>query len=314
MITATRYGSLRLSAARLLVMLPVLLPSAQGTQQFRAARTSESVWTVGTSEQGCELVHVIPRYGRAVFSQGPGEQLRFALHVRQPPVSDGKASVRSVPPAWKHGEKVLDLGTVPVARGVTPIRWGRVAALRMYYELENGMMPQIYYPDWADTRDDVVVALSPVRFLEVLPEFLACIHGLRSLQALTAEAVKPGSHAQLLSGMMVVHFATDSAVLTYESETALQRFARAVAALPGDEVIAIEGHADRRGTEAHNSNLSLRRAHTVQSLLTRSGIPESRILLRAYGELQPADPRDNELAWSRNRRVSVTVRLAQTPS
>lgn len=293
-------------------MLLVVLPSAQGVQQFHAALTSESVWTVGTSDQGCELVQVIPRYGRAVFYQGPAEQLRFALHVRQPPVSDGKASVRSVPPAWKHDAEVLDLGTVPIARSVTPIRWGRIPALRMYYELENGMMPQIHYPDWGDARDEVVVALSPVRFLEVLPEFLACIDGLRSLHALTTEAVDSGSQAQSLPGMMIVHFATDSVLLTAESEAALRRFARAVMALPGNRVIVIEGHADRRGPEAYNSNLSLRRARTVQDLLTRVGIGESRILLRAHGERQPVDARDNEFAWLLNRRVSVTVRLAPT--
>jgi outer membrane protein OmpA-like peptidoglycan-associated protein len=295
-------------------MLPVLLPSSQAIQQFHGALTSESVWTVGTSDEGCELVHVIPRYGRAVFSQAERGELRFALHVRQPPVRDGEALVRSVSPAWKHDGQPLDLGTVRVARGITPIRWGRALALRTYYELENGMMPQIYYRDWADARDNVVVALSPVRFLEVLPEFLACINALRSLHAVTTAGVGPQSQTASLPGTMVVHFATDSAVLAQDSEARLRRFAGAILALPGDRPIVIEGHADRRGTKPYNSNLSRRRARTVQGLLTRIGVGESRIVLRAYGELQPLDPRDNERAWSRNRRVAVTVRFADPSS
>lgn len=310
MITFTR-RTLLLNAVPLLLMLPFVLPSAQAIQQFHGTLTSESIWTVGTSEQGCELVHVIPRYGRAVFTQGLGEELRFALHVKQPPVRDAKAMVRTMPPAWKHDGRVRDLGTVPVTRGITPIRWGRTLALRTYYELENGMMPQFYYPDWADARDDVVVALSPVRFLEVLPEFLACIGGLRSLHAITEAAVEPQAQPQSAPGMLVLHFATDSAALTDGSEAALQRFANAVLALPGDQPLLIEGHADRRGKVSYNSDLSLRRTHAVQGLLTRMGIAESSLVVRAYGELQPLDPKDNELAWSRNRRVSITVRLAR---
>lgn len=82
MIPAVQEPRLILSLARLLLMLPLLVPSAQAMQQFHASQTSESIWTVATSKQGCELVHVIPRYGRAVFSQGLGEELRCVLKVR----------------------------------------------------------------------------------------------------------------------------------------------------------------------------------------------------------------------------------------
>lgn len=81
MIPAVPNPRLILSLARLLLMLPLLVPSAQAMQQFHASQTSESIWTVATSKQGCELVHVIPRYGRAVFSQGLGEELRCVLMV-----------------------------------------------------------------------------------------------------------------------------------------------------------------------------------------------------------------------------------------
>jgi len=70
--------------------------------------------------------------------------------------------------------------------------------------------------------------------------------------------------------------------------------------------IILEGHADRRGTRAHNLTLSGERAATVRQKLIDKGVPSSRIVVSVYGKL--GNPRPT-LAQERR----VTARAASTP-
>ena len=77
--------------------------------------------------------------------------------------------------------------------------------------------------------------------------------------------------------------------------------------------IRIEGHADSRGDEKFNQELSERRAEHVRDELIKLGIPADAIEYAGYGSTRPRDRRDEEGAYSRNRRVEfvVTQRGAQ---
>ena len=62
--------------------------------------------------------------------------------------------------------------------------------------------------------------------------------------------------------------------------------------------LAVEGHADSRGSERYNLLLSHRRAKAMAALLTKAGVPEARMTLFAVGENDPlagksADSEDN---------------------
>ncbi len=311
----------RLLGSFMLVMAACTL---RATPQYHGEDLAETGWTVINTPQRCELVQVIPRYGRAVFWQIRQDDLHFALYVKQPPVADARASVRAVPPSWKHHSQPRELGELPIAKGANPIRTGRELALRLYYELEKGMAPQFLYQDWADGTDQVTVTLSPAHFLNVLAEFLECSRKLKGQPPVTGRksSLRPSGLDTAPSGAAethtaaggptdndtadqhMVHFATDSAELTATAQQTLTNLAANGLSAPGHRTI-IAGHADLRGTDAYNDKLSARRARAVRDYLISVGVPEDRIEARYFGEQKPLDPGNNERAWARNRRVSV---------
>lgn len=79
-------------------------------------------------------------------------------------------------------------------------------------------------------------------------------------------------------------------------------------------IIRIVGHADSRGTEAYNQDLSLRRAQAVKSYLIHHGLPASRIIaVRGKGEKEllntcSTDSACPEEQHAVNRRVQLQVR------
>ncbi|MCG2831147.1 MAG: OmpA family protein, partial [Desulfobacteraceae bacterium] len=75
---------------------------------------------------------------------------------------------------------------------------------------------------------------------------------------------------------------------------------------PGESII-VEGHCDERGTNEYNLALGDRRAQSAKNFLIDLGIAESRLTTISYGEERPADPRQNEDAWSKNRRDQFVI-------
>lgn len=69
----------------------------------------------------------------------------------------------------------------------------------------------------------------------------------------------------------------------------------------------IEGHADVRGNEEFNMELSVRRARNTMRALVEAGMPEERVEFVGYGESRPRDLRQTEHAHQRNRRVEFVV-------
>ena len=75
-----------------------------------------------------------------------------------------------------------------------------------------------------------------------------------------------------------------------------------------DTRVAIEGHTDDRGTEAHNQALSERRARAVAEYLVSKGIEEERITTQGFGESRPVGLNDSEIGRQKNRRVEIVIR------
>jgi outer membrane protein OmpA-like peptidoglycan-associated protein len=71
--------------------------------------------------------------------------------------------------------------------------------------------------------------------------------------------------------------------------------------------IRIEGHADQRGKEEYNQELSEQRAQNVRDSLIKLGIPADVIEAVGYGSTRPRDTRDEQAAYARNRRVEFVV-------
>lgn len=103
-----------------------------------------------------------------------------------------------------------------------------------------------------------------------------------------------------------VLFATDSATLRPGAVNKLQALADYLRDNPGVRV-AIEGHTDSRGTDAHNNALSLRRADAVRAAFDQMGVTRARFTVRGLGESQPIATNATPEGMRQNRRVEVTL-------
>ncbi len=76
-------------------------------------------------------------------------------------------------------------------------------------------------------------------------------------------------------------------------------------------LLQVEGHTDKNAihTERFPSNweLSNARATSVVKFLITAGIPANRLAATGYGEFQPLDDREDEIANRRNRRIELKL-------
>lgn len=114
-----------------------------------------------------------------------------------------------------------------------------------------------------------------------------------------------------------VLFASGSAELGQEGQVQLARFAETLreisVRIPDDIpwIIRVDGHTDLRpiATAQFPSNweLSTTRAIAVTRFLQAQGIPPRRLAAAGFAEFQPLDPRDDEIAFRRNRRIELKL-------
>ncbi len=104
--------------------------------------------------------------------------------------------------------------------------------------------------------------------------------------------------------MQLLYFEFDKSILTSKS---IQTLKSTVNALNDNSSIQITlaGHADERGTREYNLALGQRRAETVSDYLVLNGISKNRITVKSYGEERPAVSGQNEISYSKNRRVEI---------
>lgn len=76
-------------------------------------------------------------------------------------------------------------------------------------------------------------------------------------------------------------------------------------------ILQVDGHTDRIPIKTprfpSNWELSAGRAIEVVNYLVSEGIPASRLSATGYGEFQPIDTRDDEIAYRRNRRIELKL-------
>lgn len=107
--------------------------------------------------------------------------------------------------------------------------------------------------------------------------------------------------------LMRVHFDFDRYELKQEARMILAGNAAYLKANPTAK-IRIEGHCDERGSDEYNLALGERRAMAAKSYLQSLGVDTSRLTIISYGEEKPLDTRNNEVAWSKNRRAEFVSR------
>jgi outer membrane protein OmpA-like peptidoglycan-associated protein len=103
-----------------------------------------------------------------------------------------------------------------------------------------------------------------------------------------------------------VLFATDSDVLRPGAIDKLRPLASYLRGNAGVRV-AIDGFTDSRGTDAHNQDLSERRAASVRNALEEMGAARARFQVVGHGERDPVATNATPAGMRQNRRVEVTL-------
>jgi peptidoglycan-associated lipoprotein len=103
-----------------------------------------------------------------------------------------------------------------------------------------------------------------------------------------------------------VYFDFDQFVVREDQRPVLQKNAEWLRRWPSTRV-AVEGHADSRGTAEYNLALGERRASAVRDYLIGLGIAGTRLEVVSKGEEEPVCREEMEACWSRNRRGNFII-------
>jgi outer membrane protein OmpA-like peptidoglycan-associated protein len=118
------------------------------------------------------------------------------------------------------------------------------------------------------------------------------------------------SGTRLPTSPVIIYFATDRATLWPAAQTRLDEIAQVLGQQPG-WVLRVAGHADARGSDDHNTQLSQRRVRRVREYLASRGVDESRVVGQAFGERVPIADGDDVSALHQNRRVEISFQRSQ---
>ncbi|HEV8703117.1 MAG TPA: OmpA family protein [Candidatus Polarisedimenticolia bacterium] len=124
----------------------------------------------------------------------------------------------------------------------------------------------------------------------------------------------PGTSIERVSkDTLLVHFdsdilfAIDSSTLTWASRDNLGKVAGVIDEYKKTAVV-IQGHTDSTGSEAHNQNLSERRAGSVKSFFIVHGVNEERLAATGFGEGEPVASNETNDGRRQNRRVNILLK------
>ena len=99
-----------------------------------------------------------------------------------------------------------------------------------------------------------------------------------------------------------VYFETDEYELDMEAEEGMTDIVKYMYENPNMN-IRLYGMADPRGTKEYNEVLSGRRVESVKRFLIRKGIPESRIMIKAMGEVQEVQTGEGEEQMTEDQKL-----------
>jgi outer membrane protein OmpA-like peptidoglycan-associated protein len=117
----------------------------------------------------------------------------------------------------------------------------------------------------------------------------------------------PVQHATAAAVSNQIRFAFDSADLTSETKSVLDTLGEAMNG-PNlkDLHFEVQGHTDLTGSEAHNDELSRRRAESVANyLVDQKSVARDRLKTVGLGSSEPLDPTHGDSAV--NRRVQIVT-------
>ncbi len=263
----------------------------------------KSEWLSSSKKQHeCTLSQMIPFYGEGKFTHRSGHKVKFNLFSDEPVMDDDvKIIIQSEPPAWRHDDKVFEIGKFDFERGHNPLIVQSPYASRMLQQVENGMSPVVIYRDMADARDIIAVMLSPINFRQALSEYRDCEKTLLDFDLDEIKNLK-------------LYFATNKDILSKRSRRDLNNIPRYLQMDPAILQIKVDAHADSRGRRRFNDHLSEKRSEAVVKYLLSIGIKAEMLYTVYHGERNPEHTNKTPLGRSKNRRADVQLLTSAPPT
>lgn len=285
-----------LSRILLLLSLFIVSMNLSAMERKYLAPMVESKWQM-TSDTAlhCEMEHVIPRFGKAVFYQSAGRELQLKLISHQRFKSGIEVDFRSESPHWKPVSAQMQMASLSTLDSDVLLEVDSKTAKYAYLELHDGFHPGFYFAPNKDLVDPTIVMMSTVRFRSIEPQFEQCVS---NLYFENYDDVRVSS----------IHFDHDEEFpILEEEETALQRMFDYLQVDPSIREVVVSGHADKTGAICYNDTLSARRAWYVYDLLVSKGIDPRMITMDYFGERRPLVKGTSDAALAANRRVTVEL-------
>ena len=101
-------------------------------------------------------------------------------------------------------------------------------------------------------------------------------------------------------------FDTNQYVLNEKSRAVVNKVSKALLSV-GLVKMRIEGHADKSGRDAYNTQLSEQRANAVADALIQTGIPREGLVVRGMGTQKPIADNSTPEGRAENRRVCIII-------
>ena len=133
--------------ALLLICLYTILNQAFAMERRYLAPMEESRWVMTTATAGhCDMEHAIPRFGKVVFDQSAGHDLKLKLVTHQRFDSGLQVNFQSQSPHWKPDFSSLQLASLSTRESNTLLEVGTRTARHAYLELHAGFHPGFFLP------------------------------------------------------------------------------------------------------------------------------------------------------------------------
>jgi len=276
-------------------LVTILFVAPSYGQRIYYAELGDANWVGSGNRLGCRIEQDIPRFGKAIFEHLSGKQhhLNFRLETPLPsPAKGTKRVTKSQPPAWRPGESTQTLFNYVVSKDKLSLIWDTAQANVLLSELETGMEPTIYYRPDRGSDDGYQVRVSAVNFAPLYPTFNEC---QTSLLDFTLDEIK----------LTVLRYYIESSRFSKRTKQKLERVRLYLAEDTDFKEVIVEGHADSKSSRWYNMQLGKRRAERVKEFLIESGLPESLITVKVYGESKPIASNRKEAGRALNRRVVI---------
>ena len=101
-----------------------------------------------------------------------------------------------------------------------------------------------------------------------------------------------------------IYFEFDSFVVADQYKPIIEAHAKYLAANRNAKV-ALQGHADERGSREYNIALGQKRSDAVKRMMTLLGVQETIVETVSFGEEKPKNSGHDEASWAENRRVDI---------